>query len=191
MSPPACVGDDSTSESTSTAIVVGAKGGGYAGRPRRARREARAWWGRYVRGVALARWPQRRGDCRTALKPAVGGDRAAAHASDGRTRNRLPAATMTRSRRSTSRLCRRPAQDGGALGASLFRPAPRPAVPWASEPGRYSEVLQLCEELMEGASQPTRITGPRPRHGGTIERARDRVLDGACSYFYYRVTTVL
>jgi len=44
---------------------------------------------------------------------------------------------------------------------------------------------------MEGAAQPTRIAGPRPRHGGTIKRARDRVLDGACGHFYYRVTTVV
>jgi hypothetical protein len=44
---------------------------------------------------------------------------------------------------------------------------------------------------MEGAPQPTRIARLRPRHGGTIERARGRVLDGACSYFYYRVTAVL
>ena len=43
---------------------------------------------------------------------------------------------------------------------------------------------------MEGAAQPTRIAGPRPRHGGTIERARDRVLDGVRGHFYYRVTIV-
>jgi hypothetical protein len=55
----------------------------------------------------------------------------------------------------------------------------------------HSEVLQPREKLMEGAAQPTRIAGPRPRHGGTIERARDRVLDGACGHFYYRVTTVV
>jgi hypothetical protein len=54
-----------------------------------------------------------------------------------------------------------------------------------------SEVLQLREELMEGSPQPPRIVGPRPRRRGPLEGARDRVLDGACGYFYYRVTTVV
>jgi hypothetical protein len=54
----------------------------------------------------------------------------------------------------------------------------------------HSEVLPLREELMEGSPQPTRIVGPRPRHGGAMERARDRVLDGVRGQFYYRVTTV-
>lgn len=54
-----------------------------------------------------------------------------------------------------------------------------------------SEVLQLREELMEGSPQPTRIVGTRPRRRGPLEGARDRVLDGACGYFYYRVTTVV
>lgn len=49
-----------------------------------------------------------------------------------------------------------------------------------------SEVLQLREKLMKGAPQPTRIAGPRPRHGGTI----DRVLDGTFGSLYYRVTAV-
>jgi len=56
---------------------------------------------------------------------------------------------------------------------------------------RRSQILQLREKLMEGAAQPTRIAGSRPRHGGTIERVRDRVLDGACGSFYYRLTTVV
>jgi hypothetical protein len=43
---------------------------------------------------------------------------------------------------------------------------------------------------MEGAPQPTRIVGPRPRCGGPMERAPDRILEGPCGYFYYRVTTV-
>jgi hypothetical protein len=54
-----------------------------------------------------------------------------------------------------------------------------------------SEVLQLREELMEGAPQLTRIARPRPCSGGPMEGARDRVLDGAYGSFYYRVTTVL
>jgi len=53
------------------------------------------------------------------------------------------------------------------------------------------EVLQLCEELMEGSPQPTRIVGTRPRRHDLLEGARDRVLDGACGSFYYRVTAVL
>jgi len=53
------------------------------------------------------------------------------------------------------------------------------------------QFLQLREKLMEGAAQPARIAGPRPPNGGTIERARNRVLDGGCGHFYYRVTTVL
>lgn len=44
---------------------------------------------------------------------------------------------------------------------------------------------------MEGAAQPTRIAGPRPRRRGPLQGARDRVLDGACGSFYYRVTTVV
>jgi hypothetical protein len=60
----------------------------------------------------------------------------------------------------------------------------------ATSPATH-RVLQLGENLMEGAPQPTRITRPRPRRGGPLEGARDRVLDGACGYFYYRVTTVL
>jgi hypothetical protein len=55
---------------------------------------------------------------------------------------------------------------------------------------RRSQILQLREKLMEGAPQPTRIVRPRPRHGGPLEGARDRVVDGACGSFYYRVTTV-
>lgn len=66
---------------------------------------------------------------------------------------------------------------------------------WTSGGERFSahrsQILQLRKKLMEGATPPTWIARPRPRHGGTIERARDRVLDGACSYFCYRVTTVL
>jgi hypothetical protein len=50
---------------------------------------------------------------------------------------------------------------------------------------RRSQILQLREELMEGAAQPTQIVRPRPRRRGPMEGARDRVLDGACSYFYY------
>lgn len=56
---------------------------------------------------------------------------------------------------------------------------------------RRSQILQRREKLVEGAPQPTRIAGPRPRRGGIIERARDRVLDGTWGNFYYRVTTVV
>jgi hypothetical protein len=44
---------------------------------------------------------------------------------------------------------------------------------------------------MEGSPQPTRIVGTRPRRRGRLEGARDRVLDGACGYFDYRVTSVV
>jgi len=95
-----------------------------------------------------------------------------------------------------------PAQDVGALGACviaggswLFGLCHEAAVRgcWrTSEPScRHSEVLQLREELMEGSPQPTRIVGTRPRRGGPMEGARDRVLDGACGHLYYRVTTVV
>jgi hypothetical protein len=44
---------------------------------------------------------------------------------------------------------------------------------------------------MEGAPQPTRIAGRRPRRGGTIERARYRVIDERRGNLYYRVTTII
>jgi len=56
---------------------------------------------------------------------------------------------------------------------------------------RRLQILQLREKLMEGAAQPARIAGSRPRRRGPLEGARDRVLDGACGRLYYRVTTVL
>jgi hypothetical protein len=61
----------------------------------------------------------------------------------------------------------------------------------ASRHAAHSEVLQLREELMEGSPQPTGIVGTRPCRRGPLEGARDRVLDGACGSFYYRVTTVV
>jgi len=96
-----------------------------------------------------------------------------------------------------------PAQDAGALGACvtaggawLFGLRHEAAVRGraggpASRHAAHSEVLQLREELMEGAPQPTRIARPRPRHGGTIERARDRVIDERRGNLYYRVTTII
>lgn len=43
---------------------------------------------------------------------------------------------------------------------------------------------------MEGTPQPARIAGSRPRGSGPMEGVPDRVLDGACGDFYYRITTV-
>ena len=53
-----------------------------------------------------------------------------------------------------------------------------------------NEVLQLREELMEGAAQPTWIVGLRPCRGGAMEGARDGVLDGAYGSSYYRVAAI-
>lgn len=55
---------------------------------------------------------------------------------------------------------------------------------------RRSQIFQLREKLMEDAPQRTQITRPRPRRGGPMEGARDRVLDGTYDSFYYRVTAV-
>jgi hypothetical protein len=50
-----------------------------------------------------------------------------------------------------------------ASGASLFGLRHELPFPGRASPARYSEVPQLREELMEGAAQPARIAGPRPR----------------------------